>query len=77
MTQVNRRGLLGSAALGAGGLMALAGTAQAASPGEGGFARNAVALPPGDKVVHREASEVDEMPNFKYSLDGSTARRRR
>jgi len=72
MNEIKRRGLLGSAALGAGGLMALASTAQAASPGEGGIARDAMALPPGDKVVHREASEVDEMPNFKYSLDGST-----
>jgi len=68
MHQFNRRGLLGSAALGAVGLTTVA---QAANPGDGGFARNAVALPPGDKVVPHDPTEIDEMPEFKYSLDGS------
>lgn len=72
MTQVNRRGLLGSAALGAGGLIGLTCEARAASPGGGGFGRNATALPPGDKVVPHERGEKEDMPDFKYSLDGST-----
>lgn len=70
MNHFNRRGLLGSAALGAGGL-ALAHAAQAAQPGDGGFARKAVPLPPGDKVVQHDQSDVEAMPEFRYSLDGS------
>ncbi len=70
MNQINRRGLLGSAALGAGGL-ALAGSAQAAQPGDGGFARQAVPLPPGDKVVQHDQADVEAMPEFRFSLDGN------
>ena len=72
----SRRGLLGAAAIGAGGLAGLSRAAYAGSsgfkPGDGGFAREAVELPPGDKVVRHEAGDADEMPDFKYSLDGST-----
>lgn len=70
MNHFNRRGLLGSAALGAGGL-ALAGAAQAAQPGDGGFARKAVSLPPGDKVVQHDQSDIEAMPDFRFSLDGN------
>lgn len=42
MNQINCRGLLCSAALGAEESMALTGAAQAASPGKGGIARSAV-----------------------------------
>jgi oxalate decarboxylase len=67
----NRRMFLGGAALGAGGLMGLTQAAAAANPGDGGFARNATQLPPGDKVVPHEAGDVEAMPDFKYSLDGT------
>ncbi len=70
MNHFNRRALLGSAALGAGGL-ALAGAAQAAQPGEGGFARQAVPLPPGDKVVQHDQADIEAMPEFRFSLDGN------
>ena len=71
MTNFNRRGLLGSAALGAGGLMALASAAQAANPGDGGLARNVVPLTGGDDVVHHDQSDTEAMPEFRYPLDGS------
>jgi len=73
---VTRRALLGAAALGAGGL-ALMQTAAAAEgsdhgkPGEGGYARNAVQLPPGAKVAYHDPKDIEAMPNFKYSLDGN------
>src|SRR5690349_21268662 len=67
----NRRAFLSGAALGAGGLVALSNAAFAANPGDGGFGRNATALPPGDKVVHHEPDDVASMPDFRYSLDGS------
>jgi oxalate decarboxylase len=70
----NRRDFLGSAALGAGGLVGLTRLARAEvaafSPGDGGFGRNSVALPPGDAVVHHKAGDVAAMPEFTYSLDG-------
>jgi oxalate decarboxylase len=71
-----RRALLGAAALGAGGF-ALTRAANAAEgndhgkPGEGGYARNAVQLPPGAKVAYHDPKDIDAMPNFKYSLDGN------
>jgi len=71
MNQINRRGLLGSAALGAGGLVALANSAQAANPGDGGFARNAVPLTGGDPVVKHDQSDIEAMPDFHFSLDGN------
>ena len=71
MNQINRRGLLGSAALGTGGLVALANSAQAANPGDGGFARNAVPLTGGDPVVKHDQSDIEAMPDFHFSLDGN------
>ena len=71
MTNFNRRGLLGSAALGASGLMALANAAQAANPGDGGMARNAVPLTGGDSVVHHDQSDTEALPEVRFQLDGS------
>ena len=70
MDHFNRRALLGSAALGAGGL-ALAGAAQAAQPGEGGFGRKAGPLPPGDTVVKHDQADIEAMSDFRFSLDGN------
>lgn len=68
----SRRGFLGGALLGAGGLAGLSRAALAANPGDGGFGRDVTALPPGDLVVHHERDADDgSMPDFKYSLDGS------
>ncbi|MHB8286331.1 MAG: cupin domain-containing protein, partial [Caulobacteraceae bacterium] len=69
----NRRTFLGGAAIGAAGLTALAGAASAetAKPGDGGFARAAVQLPPGDVVAYHDPKDIAEMPDFRYSLDGS------
>jgi hypothetical protein len=71
---MSRRGLLGAAALGAGGLalMQAAAAAQGSdkgSPGQGGIGRNAVQLPPGAKVAEHDPKDIEAMPNFKYSLD--------
>jgi len=69
----SRRGFLGSAAFGAGGLMSLAAAAEEAAfkPGDGGFGRQANALPPGDKVAYHNPKDVSEMPDFRFSLDGN------
>jgi oxalate decarboxylase len=72
---VSRRGLLGAATLGAGGLVMMqAGAAaewkDAGKPGEGGYGRNSVQLPPGAKVAVHDAKDIEAMPEFKYSLDG-------
>ena len=79
----NRRAFLGHAALGAGGLVALAGVAQAdtatapagqsdkGKPGQGGFARQSQELPPGAKVAYHNPEDVGAMPDFHYSLDGT------
>ncbi len=69
--QTNRRMFLGSAALGAGGLVGFAQLAQAANPGDGGFARNAVQLPPGNTVAYHDPKDIAEMPEFRFSLDGN------
>ena len=69
----NRRMLLGSAAAGAGALIATATRAETfiAKPGDGGAALKATQLPPGDLVVHHQQGEGDEIPDFRYSLDGA------
>ena len=71
-----RRALLGAAALGASGLALIQDAAGAAAndrgnPGDGGYGRNAVQLPPGAKVAYHDPKDIEAMPNFKYSLDGS------
>src|SRR4051794_22512826 len=72
----NRRQFLGSTALGAGGLMTFAATGAAPAtdqgkPGEGGFGRDVVELPPGAPVAYHDPKDVEAMPEFRYSLDGS------
>jgi oxalate decarboxylase len=73
----NRRQFLGTAALGAGGLVTLAGASAAESsdhgkPGEGGYGRQAVQLPPGAAVAYHNPKDVAEMPDIRFSLDGNT-----
>src|SRR3954447_5858584 len=71
----NRRAFLGTAALGAGGLVTLANAAAeeraASNPGDGGLGRTAVQLPPGDKVASRDPKDVGAMPDCRFSLDGN------
>lgn len=79
----NRRAFLGTAALGAGGLLALSNTAQAAEPGsiaaggdkgkpgEGGTAYRSVELPPGAKVAYHNPEDVGSIPEFKYAMDAT------
>ena len=69
----SRRGFLGSAAFGAGGLMSLAAAAEGSAfkPGDGGFGRQAVMLPPGDTVAYHDPKDIGEMPDFRFSLDGN------
>src|SRR5262249_37659565 len=69
----SRRALLGAAMLRAGALalmQAPAGASDKANPGEGGFGRTSVQLPPGAKVADHDPKDIEAMPNFKYSLDG-------
>ncbi len=73
----DRRRFLGTAALGAGGLVGLTNAAFAATgtdkgaPGQGGFGAAATALPPGATVAYHDPKDVAEMPEFTRSLDGS------
>ena len=79
----DRRAFLGGAAVGAGGLMALAGAARAdqpagakgvddkGKPGEGGFGRQSVQLPPGAKVAYHNPEDVGAMPDFHYAMDAT------
>ncbi|MFC0408871.1 cupin domain-containing protein [Roseomonas elaeocarpi] len=70
----NRRNFLGTAVLGAGSLTALAATGAekaSANPGDGGFGRQVVQLPPGEKVAYHDPADVGAMPDFKFSLDGN------
>src|SRR5689334_14729421 len=70
-----RRALLGAAALGAGGLaltQALAAEKNdTGRPGDGGYGRNAVQLPAGAKVAYHDPKDIEEMPNYVFSLDGN------
>jgi oxalate decarboxylase len=74
----SRREFLGTAALGAGGLVMLTSAASAdavkpdaSNPGDGGFGRQVSPLPPGQTVVFHDPKDVGEMPVFTCSLDGS------
>src|SRR5262249_10365641 len=40
-------------------------------PGEGGYARNAVQLPPGASVAYHDPKDIAAMPNYVFSLDGN------
>ena len=76
----NRRAFLGSAALGAGGLVALANAhadtqanpaTDKGKPGEGGIARQSVELPPGATVAYHNPEDVGAMPDFHYAMDAT------
>ncbi len=72
----SRRIFLGTAALGASGLVTLAGLSRAEAddkglPGQGGFGRNVQQLPAGAQVAYHDPRDVAEMPDFVRSLDGS------
>jgi oxalate decarboxylase len=68
-----RRLFLGSAALSA-SVMATGAKAleqDHGNPGDGGFGRGAVSLPPGAKVAYHDPKDVGAMPDFRFSLDGN------
>ena len=74
----SRRNFFGTAALGMGGLVALSTSVSAqvpggdaGKPGDGGFGRQSVRLPPGRAVAYHDPKDVEEMPEFTRSLDGS------
>ncbi len=72
----SRRIFMGTAALGASGLVTLASAGTAAAddkglPGQGGFGRNVQQLPPGNAVAYHDPKDVADMPTFVRSLDGS------
>jgi oxalate decarboxylase len=74
----NRRAFLGAAALGTGGLLAFEKIAEAAAlqhdhgaPGDGGYGRQVVQLPPGAPVAYHDPNDVGAMPDFRFSLDGN------
>ena len=75
MDTISRRRVL--AATAAGGLLTTNMIANAESgpfqsrPGDGGFARAATELPPGDKVAYHDPKDVADLPDFRFSLDGN------
>lgn len=69
----SRRTFLGTAALTAGGLVAMTTAASAddkGQPGEGGFGSDVQQLKPGAEVAYHNPKDVGEMPEFTRSLDG-------
>src|SRR5262249_49184571 len=42
------------------------------APGDGGSARNAIELPPGETVAYHDPKDIAEMQDFHFSLDGNT-----
>ncbi|MDE1145823.1 MAG: cupin domain-containing protein [Azospirillaceae bacterium] len=76
MFKSTRRGFLEAAAIGASGMVSFSSVAEAtdkfmARGGDGGYARQAVPLPEGDTVAYHDPKDVEEMPDFKFSLDGN------
>src|SRR5467141_4898949 len=75
MDPISRRQML--AATAAGGLLTTTTIVNAQSgpfqskPGDGGVARAATELPPGDKVAYHDPKEMADMPDFRFSLDGN------
>src|SRR5207302_9063735 len=75
MDSISRRQMLAVTA--AGGLLTTTTVVNAQSgpfqsrPGDGGVARAATELPPGDKVAHRDPKAVADLPDFRFSLDAS------
>jgi oxalate decarboxylase len=77
--RTHRRHFLSAAALGAGGLMAFERIAEAAAPqqnhgnpGDGGFGRRVDPLPPGPAVAYHDPKDAASIPDFRFSLDGSS-----
>jgi oxalate decarboxylase len=71
----NRRDFLEIAAWGAANFAAVfaasAGEAFTSSPGDGGFARQAGPLPPGDAVVYHDPRALADFPEFRFALDAT------
>jgi len=78
MDSISRRQMLAVTA--AGGLLTTTTIANAQSgpfqsrPGDGGFARAATELPPGEKVAYHNPKDMDDMPDFHFSLDAVAPR---
>jgi oxalate decarboxylase len=45
-----------------------------ARPGDGGFARDATALPPGGAVAYHDPKDIADMPDFRFALDSEKPR---
>src|SRR5258705_7533803 len=75
MDSISRRQMLAVTA--AGGLLATTTIVNAqtgpfqSKPGDGGVARAATELPPGDKVAYHDPKKVADMPDFHFSLDST------
>jgi oxalate decarboxylase len=75
MDPISRRKVL--AAIAAGGLLATTTTVRGepgpfqSKPGDGGVARSATGLPPGDKVAYHDPKDVADLPDFRFALDGN------
>ena len=73
-----RRNFMEIAAWGAACFPAIAETAAAqdylARPGDGGFAREAKALPPGGAVAYHDPKDIAAMPEFRFALDAEKPR---
>jgi len=79
MDSISRRQMMAVTA--AGGLLTTTTVVNAQSgpfqsrPGDGGVARAATELPPGDKVAYHDPKEVADMPDFRFSLARNRSRR--
>src|SRR6202022_4815341 len=75
MDPISRRQMLAASA--AGGLLTTTTIVNAQTgpfhpkPGDGGVARAATELPPGDKVAYHDPKDVGALPDFRFSLDGN------
>jgi oxalate decarboxylase len=75
MDPISRRKML--AATAAGGLLMTTTIVNAqtgpfqSKPGDGGVARAAMELPAGDKVAYHDPKDLEDLPDFRFSLDGS------
>ena len=75
MDPISRRKML--AATAAGGFLTTTTIVNAqtgpfqSKPGDGGVARAATELPPGEKVAYHNPKDVADMPDFHFSLDAS------
>src|SRR6202022_2703889 len=80
MDPISRRQMLAASA--AGGLLTTTTIVNAQpgpvhpKPGDGGVARAATELPPGDKVAYHDPKDVGALPDFRFSLDGNLPKAR-